>query len=145
VSASQSSIIRELRDQLATAQQRETRVREYWFPFPGGHLPADHLGVSAHTLDGEHWAVRVHYLHGGMFVWTGSRWGRLADTDQAGAYRWTLDQAEGLAPQLACEEAARFAPPAPAPARVDLAKDMARTAQRAVDAVRDAIREQVAV
>jgi hypothetical protein len=129
--AEEMAYVRELNAEL---EERETRVREYWFPWPGDHLAGDHLGISVHTLDGKNWAIRVHYEFGGLYVLAAGRWQQVGDVPRAQAHCWTREKAEELAPQLAAEEAARFAP---RPPKVSLIKELARVGEIALQAGRE--------
>lgn len=94
----QAQQIKQLKAQLS-------QVREYWFPWPG-HPTGDHFGVSAHTLDGEHWALRQEFGFGPLFIWDGNDWQPIQKLAHLKAYRWTVEQVFELAPKLAVDEAA---------------------------------------
>lgn len=107
MSASQASTIADLRQQLAAAQQREKQVREYWYGLPG-HETAEHIGVSVRTLDSQKWAIFEVSQFAGTRVWLGDRWASMFVVARDDAYRYTLDEADELAPQLAKACAATY-------------------------------------
>lgn len=100
MSTSQASTIADLRRQLAACQEREKHVREYWHGLPG-HDTAEHIGVSVRTLDNNKWAIFEVSQFAGTTVWVGDRWAPMFVVRRDDAYRYTLDEAEELAPQLA--------------------------------------------
>lgn len=91
--------------QIKQLKEQAQAVREYWFPWPG-HPTGEHFGVSAHTLDGEHFAIRQEYGFGPLFVWTGDRWQAIQTIPAVEAYRWSREEVFELGPKLAVEEAA---------------------------------------
>lgn len=94
-----------LAQQIKELKAQLEQVREFWFPWPG-HPTGEHFGVSAHTLDGERFALRQEYGFGPLFVWTGDRWQPLQAVPHLEAYRWTAEEVFDLGPKLAVEEAA---------------------------------------
>lgn len=110
----QTQQIKDLKEKLAaleaeqdTSREREARVREYWFGLPG-HETAEHIGVSARTLDHEHYAIFEVSQFAGTRVWLGDRWASMFVVARDDAYRYTLAEAEELAPQLAKACAATY-------------------------------------
>ena len=128
--AEELAYVRELNAEL---EERQERVREYWFPWPGS-VVGNHLGISVCTRDGKSWAIRTQYEFGGLYVLAGGRWRQIREVPTVEAYCWTLEAAEALAPQLAAEEAAKFGPK---PQRVSLVKELARVGDLAVRATRE--------
>ena len=118
----------------AALEDRATRVREYWFPWPGDHLAGDQLGISVHTRDGKTWAIRTQYEFGGLYVLAGGRWRQIREVPTMEAYCWTLEAAEELAPKLAAEEAAKFGPQVP---KVRLVKDLAQVGEKVIRSTRE--------
>lgn len=94
-----------LAQQIKDLKAQLGQVREFWFPWPG-HPTGEHFGVSAHTLDGEQYALRQEFGFGPLFVWTGDRWQPLQAVPHLEAYRWTREEVFDLGPKLAVEEAA---------------------------------------
>lgn len=114
MSQSQAQQVKDLKEKLAaieadleTAQQREQRAREYWFGLPG-HETAEHIGISVRTLDHTGWAIFEVSQFAGTRVWLDDRWASMFVVRRDDAYRYTLDQAEELAPQLAKACAATY-------------------------------------
>jgi hypothetical protein len=107
VSQSQANTIAELRAQIAAADERTARVREYWYGLPG-HETAEHIGVSVRTLDHEKWAIFEVSQFAGTRVWLGDRWASMFVVRRDDAYQYTLAAAEELAPQLAKACAAAY-------------------------------------
>lgn len=84
------------------------QVREFWIPQPS-HPAGDLVGVSVHTLDGEHWAIR-HESVLGVRAWTVDGWtAPMFVVSKDVAYCWERDAAlaEGrtVAARLARQEA----------------------------------------
>jgi hypothetical protein len=134
--------IEHLREANAELKRRESRVREYWFPWPGS-IVGDHLGVSVHTLDGEHWSIRSHYAYGGAFVYIPDRWYSVQDIDHATAYQWTLGAAEPVARRLAAADALRLG--SQPTLKVNLVKDLGRVAEAALAASQELLGAVAAV
>lgn len=133
MSQSTAAQIRDLKARLATEQERRTRVREYWFPWPG-HPAGEFCGVSLESLDGQNWALVQHAQFAGVTAWDGKYWQAVFPEHRSAAYCWPLETAERLAPLLAADQGRRFGAPS---SRVDLAKHLARVTERAMDATRD--------
>jgi hypothetical protein len=98
-----------LEEQLTAAHDLEAQVREYWIPQPG-HPAGDVVGVSVHTYNGTHWAVR-HESILGMRAWTLDGWtAPLFVVAREVAYCWTdrdaaLAEGRKVAAMLARQEA----------------------------------------
>ena len=128
--AEETAYVRSLNAEL---EDRQERVREYWFPWPGSTV-GDHLGISVHTRDGKYWSIRTQYEFGGLYVYAGGAWRQVGEVPAAEAYCWTLEAAEELAPRLAAEEATKFGP---RPPKVRLVKDLARVGEKVIRSTRE--------
>lgn len=99
--------IKQLREQLAAAIEREKTVREHWFPFPG-HATPELCGIAARTIDGERWGI----FEDSQFapaVFVGDRWVAPWSTSMDTIYRYGRDEALELAPGLAQASAKAYA------------------------------------
>lgn len=136
MSASQASTITELRRQLAAAEERENRVREYFYPWPG-HPAADHFGVVARTRNSHTWALLLELGLGHTYSWTGDSWVNRGDLAHDDIYRWSLADTEKLGPELAQQTAKEHPAAAPGAAERELADqldDIIRKSRLAVEA-----------
>lgn len=140
---SQAQQIKELKQQIADLEQRAGRVREYWVGLPG-HETAEHIGISVRTLDNERWAIFEVSQFAGTTVWIGDRWAPMFVIRRDDAYRYTLDEAEELAPQLAkasaaAHEAARKINRIDAPEVPDLVQNLIEQSRAASPAYVEAV------
>lgn len=102
--------IAELEAELAAARERDERVREYWYPWPG-HPAGELCGIAARTLDGEHFALVQYSDATPARAWTGEKWAPLCLSRET-SYRYTRAGAEELGPKLAVDSAAEHVPAA---------------------------------
>lgn len=118
----QKERIAELESQLAEAQDRAERVHAYRFPWKN-HPDGDHFGVTLRTRDGKLWAILLELGLGHTHSWNGDDWIRRGDLLHTEVYRWTLAEAEELAPGLA-EQSEKDHPTAPGQAERDFADQL---------------------
>lgn len=120
--STQRERIAELEAALKMAEERAGRVHAYRYPWPN-HPDADLFGVTVRTRDGQSWAILLELGLGHTHSWDGEAWVRRGDLLHTEVYRWTLDEAEDLAPGLA-EQSEKDHPAVPGQAEKDIADEL---------------------